>query len=121
MKICVTAEEPDIHSLTSEEFGHAPFFVVYDTEKSSWEAFPNKAPEAGVGAGIFAAEQVISLGAEIVLTGFVGPHGEKKLTTNNVKVVMDEDGTVWSVIENYVKKHPECAPKGMPTMNAPPE
>ena len=87
MKICISAEEPDIYSLIAEEFGHSSFFVFYDTVTSKWEAYPNQAPEEGVGAGIFAAEQVISKKADVVLTGFVGPHGEKKLLASNVKVI----------------------------------
>jgi predicted Fe-Mo cluster-binding NifX family protein len=121
MKICVSAEEPELHSLIAEEFGHSNFFVIYDTTNGNWEAFPNKATEAGVGAGIVAAEQVIDLGAEVVLTGFVGPHGEKKLQSADVRIVMDEDGTVWSSIQRYIKKHPECAPAPTPAIPAPPE
>ncbi len=47
MKLLVTAEEPDLYALVDEEFGHSAFFVIYDTNTGSWEAFPNQAPEAG--------------------------------------------------------------------------
>ena len=121
MKLCVSAEEPDIHAMVAEEFGHAPFFLIYDTDTGSWEAFPNKAPEAGVGAGIVAAETVIALGPQVVLTGYVGPHGERKLRSGNIKIVQDEEGTVWSAIQNYIKKHPECKTAAAPARTVPPE
>lgn len=121
MKLCVSAEEPDIHAMVAEEFGHAPFFVIYDTDTGKWEAFPNDAPEAGVGAGIVAAETVIKHGPQVVLTGYIGTHGEKKLRSANIRIVQDEEGTVLSAIDKYVKKHPECKTAPTAARTAPPE
>lgn len=121
MKICVSAEEPDLHAMIAEEFGHAPFLVIYDTETGNYEAFPNKGPQTDVGAGIVAAEMVIELGAEVVLTGYVGVHGQKKLQSGNIKIVSDEEGSVWSAIQKYMKKHPECKTSPTPAKTAPPE
>ncbi len=122
MKICVSAEEPDIHALVAEEFGHSPFFVIYDTDTKAWEAFPNVAGEATEGAGIVAAEQVVGLDADVVLTGYVGVHGEKKLRSKNIRIVQDEDGTVEASIKRYVQKHgDECRTAKTATQVAPPE
>ncbi|NLK26652.1 MAG: dinitrogenase iron-molybdenum cofactor biosynthesis protein [Euryarchaeota archaeon] len=121
MKICVTAEDADLHALVSEDFGHAAFFVIYDTETGSWEAYPNTAPEAGTGTGIVAAERIIELGAQVVLTSYVGPHGERKLRSANIKIVQDEDGAVWSAIQRYLKKHPECKTAATSAKTIPPE
>ena len=122
MRICVTAEEPDVHAMISEEFGHSAYFVIYDTDTDAWEAFPNKAGEATEGAGIVAAEQVVALEPDVVLTGYVGPHGEKKLRSRNIKVVMDEDGSVEGAIQRYVKKHgDECRTAKTPARTVPPE
>jgi len=122
MKICVSAEEPDIHALVAEEFGHSPFFLMYDTDTKSWESFPNQAGEATEGAGIVAAEQVVGLEADVVLTGYIGVHGEKKLRSKNIKIVQDEDGTVESAIKRYVQKHgDECRTAKTPARTAPPE
>ena len=121
MKICVSAEEPDLQALVSDDFGHAAFFVIYDTEGGSWEAFPNEAPEAGVGAGIMAAEMIVKLAPDVVLTGGIGPHGIKKLRSADIKIVQDEEGTVWSSIQRYMKKHPECKPADAPARTIPPE
>ena len=120
MKICVSAEEPDLQAIVSEDFGHGQFFI-YDTGNGSWEAFPNEAPEAGVGAGIMAAEMVIKLAPQVVLTGNVGPHGIKKLQSAGIRVVQDEEGTVWSSIQAYIKKHPECKAATTPARTVPPE
>ena len=119
MRICVSADEPDLQALVSEDFGHASFFVIYDTADGSWEAFPNEAPEAGVGAGIMAAETVIKLAPDVVLTGAVGPHGIQKLRSAGIKIIQDEEGTVWSSIQAYLKKHPECGAAQTPARTVP--
>lgn len=122
MKICVSAEEPDIHALIAEEFGHSPFFLFYDTDTKSWEAFPNIAGESTTGAGLMAAEQVVQQGADVVLTGYVGVHGEKKLSSSNIRIIQDEDGTVEAAIKRYIQKYgAECARAKTPARTAPPE
>jgi predicted Fe-Mo cluster-binding NifX family protein len=122
MKLCITAEEPDIHSLIAEEFGHAPFFVMYDTDTKAWEAVPNQAGESTEGAGIVAAEQVISLEADVVLTGYIGVHGTKKLGSRNIRIIQDEDGTVEASIKRYLKKYGDaCQTAKAPAKTAPPE
>ena len=122
MKLCITTEEPDIHAFISDDFGHSPFFIIYDTDNGSWEAFPNQAGEAAEGAGIAAAEQVISLEADVVLTGHVGMHGSKKLNSRNIRIVQDEEGNAEASIKRWVKKHgEECRPAKTPAQPAPPE
>ncbi len=69
-----------------------------------------------------AAEQAVKLGAEVVLTGYVGPHGQKKLESSGIKVIMDEDGTVAAAVERWMKKNPsQCKVSATPAKTAPPE
>ena len=53
---------------------------------------------------MMAAEQVVKLAPEVILTGYVGPHGKKILTDAGIKLVMDEDGTVRGAIDRWLKK-----------------
>ncbi|MBI0583272.1 MAG: NifB/NifX family molybdenum-iron cluster-binding protein [Methanomassiliicoccus sp.] len=122
MKLCVTTEEPDIHSLVSEDFGHSPFFLMYDTDTGSWEAFPNLAGESTVGIGIAAAEQVVAMSPDVVLTGHIGMHGTKKLQSRNIRIVQDEEGTAEASIKRWIKKYGDtCRPAPTPARTAPPE
>ena len=104
MKLCVSAEDPELESLVAEEFGHADYFIIYDSETREWNAYPNEATISAEGSGIMAAEQVVKLGPEVVLTGFVGPHGKKILEDAGIKLVFDEDGPVRSSIDRWLKK-----------------
>ena len=121
MKICVTADEPDLQALISDDFGHADFFVIYDTDDGTWEAYPNDATVGGTGTGIIAAEAIIKLAPDVVLTGAIGPHGIRKLRSAEIRVIQDEEGTVWSRIQAYMKKNPECKTADAPARTAPPE
>jgi predicted Fe-Mo cluster-binding NifX family protein len=58
-----------------------------------------------------AAAQVASLEVDVVLTGYVGPHGVKKLRSRNIKIVQDEDGTVEASLRRYLKKYGTHAPR----------
>ena len=122
MKICVSAEGPDLSSLIAEEFGHAPYFIIYDSFAQKWEAFPNEAGPSTEGAGMVAADQVAGLEADVVLTGFIGPHGVKKLRSKNIRIVQDEEGTVEAALKKYIKKHGnECLPAKTSTKTDYPE
>jgi|WetSurMetagenome_2_1015567.scaffolds.fasta_scaffold77275_2 predicted Fe-Mo cluster-binding NifX family protein len=105
MKIIVTSTGERFDDMLDEEFGHCAFFILYDTDTETFKAIPNEGHTAEMGAGIYAAELAVKLGAEVVITGWIGPHGQKKLLANNVRIVMDEEGTVREAIERFKKKH----------------
>lgn len=104
MRICVTAEGTDLDALVAEEFGHAPFFVIVDPDTMKFEVFDNVLVDTDIGYGIQTAENIIRLKADVVMTGFVGPHGVKKLESKNIKLVTDEEGTVRQAIEAFKRR-----------------
>jgi predicted Fe-Mo cluster-binding NifX family protein len=121
MKLLATATGPSLQSEIDDDFGHSAYFVVFDTETQSYEAHVNKAGESSVGSGLMAAEQIVSLNPDVVLTSYIGPHGQRELRKAGIRIVMDEEGTVWSSIERFMKKNPECQTKDRPAVTAPPE
>ena len=104
MRICVTAEGEDLDALVAEEFGHAPFFIFVDPDTMKFEVFDNVLVETDVGYGIQTAENIIKLKADVVITGFVGPHGVKKLESKGIKLITDEEGTVRQAIETFKRR-----------------
>jgi predicted Fe-Mo cluster-binding NifX family protein len=107
MKICVTVSEGSLDAEIEEEFGHSPLFICVDPETMVFTVHDNVLQETDVGYGIQTAENLIKLGADVVITGFIGPHGVKKLTSKNIRVVADEEGTVREAIERYNRRHPK--------------
>ncbi len=102
MKLAVTAQGPDLDSLVDPRFGRARYFLLVDTETGTFTAHDNvqnlNAPQ---GAGIQAAQTVVNLGAEVVLTGNVGPKAFATLQAGQVAICPGASGTVQQAVEQW--------------------
>ena len=103
MKICVTAVAIGLNAQVDPRFGRCPYFVIVDSETMKFEAVPNTASGAMMGAGIQAAQTVASKGVKVLITGNVGPNAFQALSAAGIKVVIGAIGTVREVIEKYKK------------------
>lgn len=102
MKIAVTSRGSVLSSELDPRFGRAQYFVVVDTDSGQFTAHDNQQNlQAAHGAGIQAAQDVIHLGAEAVVTGNVGPKAAKALKAGNVKVYRQNWGTVRDAVEQF--------------------
>lgn len=87
MKIAITSHGQDKESAVDTRFGRAEYFLLHDTDSNSWECYPNhQSLTAAHGAGIQAAQHVLSLGAEVLITGHVGPKAFRVLQTGGVGI-----------------------------------
>lgn len=102
-KIAVTSEGPTLQDQVDPRFGRAAGFVVVDLDTMETRYVDNGASQAMAhGAGIQAAEAVSAAGAQIVLTGFVGPKAFAALAAAGIKVGQDLGGlTVGQAVERY--------------------
>lgn len=102
-KIAVTSEGPTLQDRVDPRFGRAAGFVVVDLDTREVRYVDNGASQAMAhGAGIQAAEAVAAAGAQIVLTGFVGPKAFAALAAAGIKVGQDLGGlTVGEAVERY--------------------
>lgn len=107
MKIVVTANGTDLDAEASPIFGRCPVYVSVDTgaqgEGEPWvvEAVENPAINAAGGAGTQAAQFVVEQGAEVVLTGNVGPNAHRVLQAADISIHLFSEGTVREVVEAY--------------------
>ena len=100
MKIAVSAEGKELSCPVDERFGRTKWFIVVETTDGSWQAYPNDQNyQAAQGAGIQAAQQVVELGAEAVITGHVGPKAFKILKASGVGIFFDRNHSVAETIE----------------------
>jgi len=104
MKIGVVAEGESLDSFIAEDFGHAPFFLIVDSETLDYEVVENEYMNSMEGAGMKVADAIISLKVDAVITGGIGPHGYEKLTGAGIKVSFDEEGTVEEGITNFNRR-----------------
>ena len=102
MKIAVTSLGESPESPIDQRFGRARFFVLYDLESGEWTVHDNKQNlEAAQGAGIQAAQHVVDLGAEAVITGHCGPKAFATLTAADIAVYQEASGPVQDAISAY--------------------
>jgi predicted Fe-Mo cluster-binding NifX family protein len=74
-------------------FGRCSVFLLTDPDKNETRAVTNDAAQRGGGAGVQAAQTVVDLGAETVITGQVGPKAAQVLETAGIPVYTGASGT----------------------------
>ena len=93
-------------------FGRAKFLVLIDTETGEFTAHDNTQNLNAVqGAGIQAAQNVVSLGAAAVITGNVGPKAFAALKAGDVKPYIGATGSVLDAVEQFKDGRLQCADK----------
>jgi predicted Fe-Mo cluster-binding NifX family protein len=102
MKVAVTAQGPEPTSTVDLRFGRAKCFVVADVDSGRHEAFDNVQNFNAVhGAGIQAAQKVVGLGVNAVITGNVGPNAFRALASADTKVFLVKGGTVQEALDRF--------------------
>lgn len=92
-KIAVTSEGPNLDARVDSRFGRAAGFILVDPQTMHFEYVDNGASQVmAQGAGIQAAESVSRAGADVLLTGFVGPKAFQALAAAGIDVGQEVDG-----------------------------
>ena len=99
MKFGVISEGEGLDSLVAEDFGHAPCFLIVDSDTLDYTAVDNEYAN-GEGAGYEVAKAIVGLGVDVVIVGGIGTHGLKILQDAGIRVFYDMDDTV----ENCIKE-----------------
>ncbi|PID27720.1 MAG: dinitrogenase iron-molybdenum cofactor biosynthesis protein [Candidatus Cloacimonadota bacterium] len=107
MKIAITALENNFdESKVDSRFGRAAGFFILDTETDHCKWLENSQNiYAEHGAGIQAAQTVINSGAEILVTGHVGPKAYKALTAGKIKIYSDAEKYQVNEIKQLLKEN----------------
>ena len=100
-RICVTSTGPTLESSVDPRFGRCAYFIIADPQTYDFEAVSNQAAMASGGAGIKAAQTVVSRNVDTVLTGSVGPNAFPALQAAGIKILANISGTVKTAIESY--------------------
>lgn len=110
-KIAISSEGPTLEDQVDPRFGRAAGFIIIDPETMDFEYQDNGASQARAqGAGIQAAETVVSAGAEAVLTGYVGPKAFQALAATGIRVAQNlENLSVKEAVERFQKNEVDWA------------
>lgn len=99
MRIAVPANEDKKTVCIS--YGRAPFFMIEDTEKGSREFEINPGAEAEGGAGIKAAQKLLDLEADVLLTPRCGENAVEVLRQGKVEIYKTTSDNLDDEIAKY--------------------
>ena len=112
MKVAITSQGKDSANTVDPRFGRAKYFVLFDTETNEFSAHDNSQNlNAMQGAGVQAARNVAELGAEVLVTGNVGPKAFATLQAADVKIYIGATGSVKDALEQFKTGQLQCASK----------
>ena len=105
MKIVVCSDGESLDSPMADDFGHAPFFLLIDSDTLDYQVIVNEFKDSEQGAGMAVAKAIVGLGCvDAVLVGGIGMHGIKVLRDAGIDVSFDEDGIVEQCVEDYLRR-----------------
>jgi len=103
MKILIAVENnAGLDSILDTRFGRAGYFLVYDTDEQKILTIrENLFKNDGHGVGIKTATFVIENGCQAVIGAQPGPKAASILGQANVKMIVDDKGTVKEALERH--------------------
>ncbi|WP_319484740.1 NifB/NifX family molybdenum-iron cluster-binding protein [uncultured Cohaesibacter sp.] len=99
MKIAISTTGTDLSAPVEPKFGRTPYFLIFDTETNTFELIENTMRGATGGAGIKAAESIVKMKAQCVITGDCGPKALHALKRSGIKILSAKDVLVSEAID----------------------
>lgn len=103
MKIAVSATGKSKENVMDQRFGRCEYFQIYNTDSKEIKVISNDGVSSGGGAGIAAASQIIEEGADVIITGSLGPNAYKLIEKAGIKAYNCEVISVFKVFELFQK------------------
>lgn len=100
MKIAISTSGKTLDSNVEPRFGRSPGFILFDTDTQNVQYLDN-APQQNLsqGAGIQTAQMIAEAGAQVVITGQVGPKAAQVLDQFKIKIHACAGGTVREALQ----------------------
>lgn len=99
MLILLGSDGNSLESPIAKRFGHANYFILYNTETKSFEAFEN----IDEGHNHKNLQQFLDMGVEAFIVGNIGPHAFELVNTPKSKVYLARTMTVQEAINKFLK------------------
>lgn len=101
VKMAMTCNGEGEDQPIEERFGRCSVFALYDSASGALSYVDNKAKDASSGAGVKAAQQLIDLGVELLITGRVGPGAQEVLDEGGIRIKEWTAGTVGDAVRRF--------------------
>jgi predicted Fe-Mo cluster-binding NifX family protein len=101
MKIAITSTGKESDAQMDPRFGRCQYFIILDPDTMKFTAHDNAGTMQRGGAGPMAAKAISDLGAEILITGDVGPNAFDALKAAGIKAYIGASGTVSQAVQQW--------------------
>jgi len=99
MKVAISARGNTLESGIDSRFARCAYFIIYDTDTDSWEAYENRLAAERGGVGTRNSQFLLSKGCKAVITaGNVGPNAMSVLKSSGVRCYGTNVGSVKEAI-----------------------
>jgi len=99
MLVLIGSDGNKLDSPIAKRFGHAEYFIVFNTETKSFEAFEN----IDEGHNHENLLEFLNKGVEVFIVGNIGPHAFDMINTSKSKVYLARKMSVQESIEKFFK------------------
>ena len=101
-QIAITAKGPDLDSEVDLRFGRADYFIIIRLDDESKIVLTNDCKrDRTKGVGIRNSQRLIDTGAEVIVTGQIGPKVMSMITTQGIRIFAVNGGTVREALELF--------------------
>ncbi len=102
MRIAITSTGPDLEAPIDPRFGRARYIIIVDEQGTLLEVVDNSAGVNSLrGAGIQAGKLLSDKKVDVLLTGNCGPNAFRTLNAANIRVGVDQKGSVSDAIARF--------------------
>lgn len=102
MKICIPVNDHNENCSVSDVFGRCEFFAFYNSDTKEFEYVKNEAKDAPGGAGIKAANIVVSNKADVIIAPRIGEKAMNVLNIAKIETFENKGNDVKENIESYL-------------------
>lgn len=99
--IAIASTGKDIQSPVAYLFGRAPYFIICDRLKRSYESVPNTYLDSQHAAGLRAAQMLAKLNVDAVCGNNIGFEPANVFGKANIEMYTNVQGTVWETLEAF--------------------
>jgi predicted Fe-Mo cluster-binding NifX family protein len=86
MKVAIPVDNNAIETPVCQTLARAPYYLIHDTETGITSFFENSAADSQGGAGVKAAQLLVDLGVDALLTPRCGENAAEILTIAKMKI-----------------------------------
>ncbi|MGJ0846087.1 NifB/NifX family molybdenum-iron cluster-binding protein [Tissierella praeacuta] len=102
MKIVIPVNDNSIKTTVCMSFGRTPYFLVYNTDTKESIFIDNSAISSQGGAGIKAAQSVVDIGAEVLITPRCGEKAGDVINAGRVKIYKTINDSIEDNIDAFI-------------------